>query len=67
VCTEGRFQFNKLEKLILVKNVDGTGNSGGAIIYEVEVNIYFKGHVKRVRMDVCNLEKTEVILGMPWL
>jgi len=50
-----------------VKNVDGTGNSGGAILHEVEVNLYFKGHVKRVRIDVCNLGKTEVILGIPWL
>jgi len=23
--------------------------------------------VKRVRIDVCNLGKIEVILGMPWL
>jgi len=63
----GDFKLIKLEKPILVKNVDGTGNSGGAILHEVEVNLYFKGYVERVRMDVCNLEKTEVILGMPWL
>ena len=47
--------------------MDDTGNSGGSITYEVEVNLYFKGHVERVRIDVCNLEKTEVILGMLWL
>ena len=29
--------------------------------------MFFKGHVERVRIDVCNLEKTEVILGIPWL
>jgi len=29
--------------------------------------MFFKGHVKRVRMDVCNLGKTEVILEIPWL
>jgi len=29
--------------------------------------MFFKEHVERVRMDVCNLGKTEVILGMPWL
>ena len=57
----------KLDKPIQVRNVDGTGNSGGAITHEVEVNIYFKGHVERVRMDVCDLGKTEVILGMLWL
>jgi len=29
--------------------------------------MFFKGHVERVRINVCNLEKTEVILGMLWL
>ena len=29
--------------------------------------MFFKGHVERVRIDVCNLGKTEVILGMLWL
>ena len=56
-----------MEKPILVRNVDSTRNSGGAILYEVEVNLYFKGHMERVRMNVCDLGKTEVILGMPWL
>jgi len=29
--------------------------------------MFFKGYVERVRIDVCNLGKTEVILGIPWL
>ena len=29
--------------------------------------MFFKGHMERARMDVCNLGKTEVILGMLWL
>jgi len=67
-CAErGGLKLIKLGKPIIVRNVDGTGNSGGSITYEVEVNLYFKEHVERVRMDVCNLGKTEVILGMPWL
>jgi len=33
----------------------------------VEVNVFYKNHVKRMRMDVCNLGKTEVILEMLWL
>ena len=57
----------KLEKLILVRNIDDTGNSRGVILHKVEVNIYFKGYVERARMDMCNLGKTEVILGMSWL
>jgi len=67
-CTQrGGFKLIKLEKPILMRNVDGIGNSGGAILYEVEVNLYFKGHIERVRMDTCDLGKMEVILGMPWL
>jgi len=61
------FKLIKLEKPILVRNVDSTGNSGGAILHKVKVNVYFKGHVEKVRMDICDLEKTEVILGMSWL
>jgi len=44
--------------------VDGTVNAGGAIMYQVECNIFFKGHVKRTRIDIYNLGKTKVILGM---
>ena len=29
--------------------------------------MFFKEHVERARMDICNLGKTEVILGIPWL
>jgi len=64
---EKGFKLEKLKKPLLVQNVDGMVNVGGAIIHQVECNMFFKGHVERVRMDVCNLEKTEVILGMPWL
>jgi len=33
----------------------------------VEVNMYYKSHVERMRMDVCNLKKTNMILGILWL
>ena len=42
-------------------------NSRGNIMYQVKVNIFYKNHVERMRMDVYNLGKTEVILGIPWL
>ena len=65
-CTQrGGFKLIRLEKPMLVRNVDSTRNSRGGITYEVEVNIYFKKHVERVKMDICDLGKTEVILGMP--
>ena len=60
-----RFKLQKLERLIMVRSMDGTNNSRGAIIYQIEVNVYYKGYVERMRMDVCDLGKTEIILGMP--
>jgi len=64
---EQGFKLVKLEKPVEVKNVDGTDNNGGRIEYEVKCNMYFKGHVERIRVDVCKLGRTKVILGMPWL
>ena len=64
---EKRFKMEKLKNPLLVRNVDEMANVGGAITYQVEYNMFFKGHVERARIDVCNLGKKEVILGMPWL
>ena len=61
------FKLQKLEKPIMVRNIDGTNNSRGAITHQVECNVYYKGHIERMRIDVCDLGKTKVILGMPWL
>ena len=61
---EKGFKMEKLKKPLLVRNVDGTMNAGGAIMYQVECNMFFKGHMKRARMDICNLGKTELILGI---
>jgi len=60
-----RFKLQKLNRPVAVRNVDGMNNSVGAITYWVEVNVYYKGHVERMKMDICDLGKTEVILGMP--
>jgi len=64
---EKGFKMEKMKRPLLVKNVDGTVNIGRAIMYQVECNMFFKGHVERVRIDICNLGKMEVILGIPWL
>jgi len=61
------FRMEKLERPVKVMNVDGTYNKGGDITHEVTCNIYYKGHRERAKFDVCNLGRTEVILGMPWL
>jgi len=61
------FKLDKLEKPVIVTNIDGTCNSGGDIMHKVKCNVYYKGHRERMRFDVCNLGRTEVIFGMPWL
>jgi len=64
---EKGFKMEKLKKPLLVQNVDGTINVGEAIIHQVKCNMFFKGHMERTRIDVCNLGKIELILGMLWL
>jgi len=64
---EKGFKMEKLKKPLLVRNVDGTVNAGRAITHQVECNMFFKGHIERARMDVCNLGKMELILGILWL
>jgi len=61
------FRLQKLERPVTVRNVDGTNNSGGAITHQVKVNVYYKNHIGRMRMDVFNLGRTDIILGMLWL
>ena len=61
------FKLQKLERLLVIRNVDSTNNSGGAIMHQIECNVFYKGHIERIRMDICDLGKTEVILGIPWL
>ena len=62
-----RFKLQKLERPVAVRNIDRTNNSGGAITHQVEVNMYYKNHIERMKMDMCDLGKTGVILGMLWL
>jgi len=61
------FKLQKLERPIAIRNINSTNNSERAITYQVECNVFYKGHIERMRMDVCDLGKTEVILEMPWL
>ena len=46
------FKLKKLERLINVRNVDGSLNKEGPIEHTVEVNIYFKGHRERIEIDM---------------
>jgi len=58
------FRLQKLKRPIVVRNVNRTNNSAEAITHQVEVNMYYKGYIERMRMDVYDLERTDVILGM---
>ena len=64
---EHSFRLEKLDRPVEVKNVDGTSNSGGNITHELECNVFYRGHYERLRMDICNLGRTKMILGIPWL
>jgi len=61
------FKLKKLERLINVRNVNGSLNKEGPIENTVEVNIYYQEHRKRTEIDVIGGQKWTVILGMPWL
>jgi len=67
IAARHEFRLQKLERLIAVRNVDRTNNSGRVITHQVKVNVYYKNHMERMRMDICDLGKTEIILGIPWL
>jgi len=64
---EHGFRLEKLGQPVEVKNVNGTSNSRGNITHELECNVFYRGHHERLRMDICNLGRTKMILGMPWL
>ena len=67
ITARHRFRLQKLERPVTVRNIDKTNNSGKVIIYQIEVNVYYKNHIERIRMDIYNLERIDVILGMPQL
>jgi len=61
------FKLKKLERLINVRNVDGSFNKEGPIENTVEINIYYQGHRERMEINVIGEQKWMVILGMLWL
>ena len=59
---ESRLQ--KLKRPIMVRNVNRTNNSREVIAHQMEVNVYYKSHIERIRINVYDLGKTKVILEM---
>jgi len=47
-----KFKLKKIERLIYVRNIDGSLNKKGPIEHTVEVNIYYQGHRERMEIDV---------------
>ena len=47
-----KFRRTKLERLIYMRNVDGTLNYAGTIVNIVEIELFFKGHKERMLIDV---------------
>ena len=61
------FKLKKLERLMNMRNVDGSLNKEGPIEHTVEVNIYYQGHRERTEIDAIGGQKWIMILGMLWL
>ena len=51
------FKLKKLERLINVRNVDGSLNKESPIENTVEVNIYYQGHRERMEIDMIRGQK----------
>ena len=62
-----RFKPKKIDRLIYVRNVDRSFKKKRLIEHMVEVNIYYKGHRKRMKINVIRGQKWSMILGIPWL
>ena len=67
MVAEHGFRLQKLKRLIVVKNINRTNNNVGAITYQVEANVYYESYIERIRMNVYDLGRIDIILGMPWL
>jgi len=46
------FKLNKIEKLIYVRNVDGSFNKEGSIEHIVEINIHYQRYRERTEINV---------------
>ena len=49
------------------KGVQSYKNQRQDFLLERQVNIYYKSHIERMRMDVYDLERTDIILDIPQL
>ena len=47
-----RFKLKKIERLIYIRNIDGSLNKKGPIKHIVEINIYYQRHRERTEIDM---------------
>ncbi|KAF8226858.1 hypothetical protein L208DRAFT_1497592, partial [Tricholoma matsutake] len=67
LITRNSINTHKLAQPIMVYNIDGTVNHGGTIKEEVTMVLKHQEHQERAVFEVCNLGKTNLIIGCPWL
>ena len=48
-------------------NIDGMINKGGKIVEEITLIMSYQGHKERAMFEVCDLEKSNLIIGYTWL
>jgi len=56
--------LKKIERPIYIRNIDRMFNKEGSIEHTVEVNIFYKRHKKRTKIDVIEGQKWNMILGI---
>jgi len=47
-----RFKSKRIERLIYMRNIDGTFNREKPIEHTVEVDIYYQGYRERTEIDI---------------
>jgi len=57
----------KLKHPIEVYNIDGSVNRGGSIMEEVTLILSYQGHKECAVFKVCDLGKSNLIIGYTWL
>ena len=62
-----KIPLKKLEKPLLVKNIDGSPNEAGTIKHSVVLFIKMGGVIHKEKFHAIKCRKDNIILGLPWL
>jgi len=61
------FKLKKMERLIYIRNMNGSFNKKGPIKHIVEVNVFYQEYKERTEINMIRGQKWSVILGILWL